>query len=243
MFPADIGMQMGTHLNCYSANREILINSVTASLGVTEVEVDQVLDIRNPSIQKPRTKLEGGCMVPVGGTNDILLALPEPGDDTYLGSYGYRTLYTPLMDVGVKLIKQQRAKSSDEWLYIGHNDLLLTGFSDVRGLNALPCPKKTKYYMDSLLFSYLKERRLMDKPFVGTQPVQPLDHSLALQGGLNIKFIYKEKEYLALVPTIMALGPMAAQLQEFGWKIVELGSDQVDKGGGVKCRSLDLSWK
>ncbi|MBI3385396.1 hypothetical protein HY030_04350, partial [Candidatus Gottesmanbacteria bacterium] len=48
---------------------------------------------------------------------------------------------------------------------------------------------------------------------------------------------------VVLVPTIEAIGPIASDLERFGYKIVELGQDQIADGGGVKCRSLDIRWR
>ncbi len=69
--------------------------------------------------------------------------------------------------------------------------------------------------------------------------IRPIDAQYVLRGGCNLKFL----DGKVLVPSLDVLGPIGEELLTNEYEVVELGDDQFAKHGGVKCRTLDASWR
>ncbi|MBI3384596.1 hypothetical protein HY030_00165 [Candidatus Gottesmanbacteria bacterium] len=153
-FPADMGTQIDDHFNCYSTDKSYIIRT----FGVNVVSPDHPITDYLPDLITPGINCyieEGGTMVPVGGTNALLISLLKPGEDTYLDSNGYNTIATRKMDEGlIEFKKTARIPKEDKWLYgdprfTGHIDLVLTGFANSHG--ELRGGERV-YYIDNILY-------------------------------------------------------------------------------------------
>jgi hypothetical protein len=240
-WPCDLGMELNRKFFAYAIAVDQIKNIVGSHLNVNEQTVERFL----PEVvvdEDPREKRYahiGGFLVPVPMTNELFLGYIRDGEKLFLRQNGIHGIYLGKLVEGLAQFRKSQHPKTPEWIYCEHIDLVMTGFAQV---NKVPAgqPRKRKFYVDEGLLTFLKQNRLVDQPL---ETAVPLRTDLTLRGGCNIKFVNSDRQAVAMISSIDAIGPIYQDLIDFGYKVVEIGETQVAKGGGVKCRSLDLSWR
>jgi len=217
-FPADLGVQIGDSF--YGSDWGV----VYIAGELSDAHLYNKVKFNLPKIGIPPQI--GGEQVQVAQSNVRVFGQELSSEEQLMYKRNYIRTIIP---TGLNYARQQLATQGySEWLYSGHIDLLVTGFVRRDG--------RVSYYADELLLNTCKQ--------LGVAPrlpnVKPVPNDLVKRGACNIKYMGNT----AIVPTVDTIGPIARELRQNGYKIVELGpTHEVADGGGVKCRALDLRWR
>jgi len=234
LWPQDSGMQLGDTL--YTTREPILymFQELSERTSLSPDEIHRVLPLADLRV------IEGGLHVPIPRSGVVASAqvdLPNNGRQTVFSMHGWKVMFAEQILLG---LQQKLAKTGNiDWIYGTkegqHLDCVLTGI-DLEPGNW----NSVRWYIDSELGEYLQST---EKDSVLIQSARLFPHDLALRGGLNIAYQCNGSEWVTLVPSVSAIGPLVQDLINAGYRIVELGEDQVRNGGGIKCRSLAFHWR
>jgi hypothetical protein len=241
IFPQDSGMQIGNKLYTTGLARIYASHFLIETQGFDYQERRQIM----PDDSLPH--IEGGLTVSIPTLNTIAYA-SEKDDDLFpaIVSHGIKAMpLKKIMDGLKQFCGNPEFPSKDGWLYFSsgiftrerkhHIDLILTGLST-------SWPHSIKWYLDEILLNYLKQHKLLDDQL---KNAKPFPHELSVKGGLNILYTHNDSNFVVLVPSRDAIGPIWQDLVKSKYQIVELGEDQVSplSRSGVKCNSLKIDWK
>lgn len=229
LFPQDCGIQCGDTF--YGADA---VEFYLKGLHVPDALLPHRRDIY-------RSRIHGGEIIHVGGS--------DARYTTHLDTHEMEAIFgnahsmRPLFRLkrAIETIKQKYDLNSRNprifWENGQHEDLLATAFCHIWDPT-----KHEQWYIDSIIFDHLYEAEPDLKKL--HMDFRSLPHECTRLGGLNIQYEYSRdtSEWLAFVPTLDALGPLADILPSNGYRLVELGNDQFSHGGGVKCKSLRIYW-
>lgn len=243
LYPNDCGLQLGNKFYNDGSGRSYCFQMLKDMTDLTPEQIYQVI----PSDETPH--IEGGLLIPVPASRVIAYACYEPEqaqtEDKAIRRHGFKPLLLEKTCAGLKnFVAERNLGKNEEWIYQldtaithfprSHIDTVITGFKRANfGFGSM------KWYVDEPLLDYLRKHNLIDPPLKRSQP---FPHDLALQGGLNIEYVYNGTRWIAFVPSRRVIGPINNDLENFGYQVVELGEEEVSHKAGIKCRSLVISW-
>jgi len=238
-WPADSGMQIGKTLYSDGSASSLLYKALSLETSLTPEDIYSLLPVRkSPNI-------EGGHVVPIPGSNSVfyggLWDMFATSTDVF-AKEGMESRYVSGVASGLYRLKcgivsqdmsrKWVEKLARDWVFgtktTQHLDLVFSGVG-------------TDLFLDKPLLDYTRQINMRNDPFLDT--VMPFPHECTLLGGLNIQYVWSGEQCVALVRSFDAIGPLAHKLLAAGYRIVELGDDQVRDNGGVKCRSLVVRWR
>lgn len=221
MYPQDMGVKRGNRYYFGENGLNFIQTVLPKGLGSSWENIAKLLlEIKSG---EEFTFVAGGKDVDIAGSKKRFTL----NTNEYLG-VDEKTVKCPLVGQAIRELSKQITKERS--LYYGHLDLLLTGSV---------VSEEEKLYMDENLYTYAKEKKLLDDPLLNAIPVS---HKFVEKGGLNI--IYVDKT--AIVSSKEAVPPnLLNDLEEADYKVVGVGADEfnMENLAGVKCRSLSLDWK